>query len=396
MPKSSPVDTPASSSNQPPVERRAWYAFCPCHGMNFGAWRDLIRGRLHLVAPRLYPTLVTITVCTVFNSIFLRLGLLLHRRRFAQTKISPDPVFILGHWRSGTTWLHELLACDSSLAAPTHAQVFTPSSCLLFPNGTLGRPGRRPTKRPMDNVQISAASPQEDEWALSLSGCDLSWVSLGAFPGKWGMLSNTTGAGVQRPEATPEWRGTWLRILKQIQFANPGKRLLLKSPRHTTRLPTILEMFPNAKFVHVVRDPYRVFQSTRRLHVNMSPVMSLDDKPIEAADLNARILTSYVEMQERFLTEKHLIPKGNLISLQYEDLRADTLSQMRRIYDGLDLGDFESVLPALRTKIEADRSYQTNKFEISDDLEEVVFSRWQKYFDLYGYKRLNQRDGQRI
>ena len=50
-------------------------------------------------------------------------------------------------------------------------------------------------------------------------------------------------------------------FLKCVTLRSP-KRIVLKSPLHTSRVRTLLSMFPNAKFVHIVRDPYVIFPST--------------------------------------------------------------------------------------------------------------------------------------
>src|SRR5687768_18104609 len=42
-------------------------------------------------------------------------------------------------------------------------------------------------------------------------------------------------------------------------------RSILKSPPHTCRVPTLLRLFPDARFVHIVRDPYAVYPSTLHL-----------------------------------------------------------------------------------------------------------------------------------
>ena len=33
------------------------------------------------------------------------------------------------------------------------------------------------------------------------------------------------------------------------------KRIVLKSPAHTARVRVLLELFPKARFVHIIRDP---------------------------------------------------------------------------------------------------------------------------------------------
>ena len=110
--------------------------------------------------------------------------------------------------------------------------------------------------------------PQEDEFALCLLGLPEP-VHRSRVPERSADLPGF--ARPLRPVAgeLARWKRTFLRFLQTLTFRDP-RRLVLKSPPHTARVPVLLEMFPDARFVHIVRDPRVVFPSTVRLWKSMT------------------------------------------------------------------------------------------------------------------------------
>ncbi|HVH93399.1 MAG TPA: sulfotransferase, partial [Nocardioidaceae bacterium] len=92
------------------------------------------------------------------------------------TPIKP-PVFILGHWRTGTTHLHNLLALDAQLAYPNFYQVLNPHTFLSTERYSQAL-FISPSTRMMDNVAVNARVPFEDEFATcgTLHSPFLTWV----------------------------------------------------------------------------------------------------------------------------------------------------------------------------------------------------------------------------
>ena len=118
---------------------------------------------------------------------------------------------------------------------------------------------------------------------------------------------------------------------------------MLKSPTHTARVRTILEVFPDAKFVHIVRDPLVLFPSTVRLWKSLSEVQGFQIPRDDAGWIEGHVLDTFVRMYECFEQDRELVPPGRLIDVRYEDLVADPVGKMRDIYRRLDLGDFAEV-----------------------------------------------------
>jgi hypothetical protein len=164
----------------------------------------------------------------------------------------------------------------------------------------------------------------------------------------------------------------------------PLSRIVLKSPTHTARVRTILEVFPDARFVHIVRDPLILFASTVRLWTSLSQVEGLQS-PLVADWIPGHVLDTFVRMYARFEQDRDLIPPGRLVDIHYESLVADPVGQMRRIYDELDLGDFAAVQPEIAKYAQEMQDYRTNRHTIAPEMAERVRQRWAPYFERYGY-----------
>jgi hypothetical protein len=92
-------------------------------------------------------------------------------KRIRETKLAGHPVFVIGHWRSGTTLLHEYLIKDERFGFADTYTCFAPehfifSRFFLRPFAAI----LMPKKRPMDNMAAGFDRPQEDEFALTAMG----------------------------------------------------------------------------------------------------------------------------------------------------------------------------------------------------------------------------------
>jgi hypothetical protein len=98
------------------------------------------------------------------------------------------------------------------------------------------------------------------------------------------------------------------------------------------------------------------------------------------------ILDVFQRMYEQFEKDRALIPAGNFHEVRYEDLVADPLTEMQRIYGQLRLGDFTAIQPALEEYLTSIKDYQPNRHEVSDELMQKIRSRCQSYSEKYGYQ----------
>jgi hypothetical protein len=307
-------------------------------------------------------------------------------RRIERTEISEPPVFILGHWRTGTTHLHYMMSHDPNLTYVPTFQTLAPTSYLV------GRRTLRPVlarvvpdKRHMDNMDLSVDHPQEEEFAL----CNftphtfyLGWYFPKRMPELFRkyVLFEGVSEGVLN-----EWREAYLLVLKKATLNGGGRRLVLKNPVNTARIRLLLDLFPNAKFIHIHRDPYVVFKSTQRFHRTTLDLVSFQQ--ISDAEIERNTLMFYRDLMMRFLEDRSLIPKGNLVEVRYDDIEEDPLRELGRIYESINLPGWDQARSAIEPYLAKQNGYEKNRFTMAEADVAKVEQFWQFAIDEWGYER---------
>jgi omega-hydroxy-beta-dihydromenaquinone-9 sulfotransferase len=351
-------------------------------GITLGRWLRVLRENRFAVDWPYWGRALAITLSSVPNSIYAWRENRLYGEQVRNTKVEP-PLFILGIWRSGTTHLHNLLARDARFAYPNNYQVCFPETFLT----TEHRNAKvvqlfLPKTRPQDNMQIGVQEPQEDEFAFcSLTGRTLvmSWTfsRRAEHYDRYLTFRETSAA------EGAEWKAALTHFVQKLSFKY-GKQLVLKSPGHTCRIKLLLELFPDARFVHIHRNPYDVYRSTLHTLRKVAPWMALQ-RP-QFGDLEERTIHQYKQVYDVFFEERGLIPKGRFHEMGFESLEADPIGQMRQLYEALALPDFNAVEPALKRYVESVSGYQKNRFtELPADVRSRIAQEWRRCFDEWGY-----------
>jgi hypothetical protein len=351
-------------------------------GITFRDWAKLFRDNFTTFDPRCLPRAMAITFQSVQNSAFHRYENWRFARKLDDVIVEP-PIFVLGHWRNGTTHLHNLLTVDERFAFPNLYQSFFPHSFLSTEATSSPVIGLfLPKQRPMDNVALNMQTPQEDEFALCISSLKSPLMGW-AFPQKRAHYDKyLTFRDVSDAEIT-EWENAFVLFLKKLTW-KCGRPLILKSPPHTARIKLLLKMFPQAKFIHIHRNPYVVFQSTKKmLKVNFE-MQRL--QRVRSDDLDEWILQQYRQMYDAFFQERSLIPAGQFHEIGYEELEPDPMGQIKRLYEALNLPDFGQTREALQSYVCSIANYKKNEFaDLPADLRNRILVKWAKCFDEWDY-----------
>lgn len=328
------------------------------------------------------PRLASITALSALNSWHDLWESVLFGGRVARQKIEHPPIFILGHWRSGTTLLHNLMTLDPQFTYPNLYQVMYAGHFLLTEQLVTRLTGWvLPETRPMDNIPAGWKLPQEDEMALLLRTLISPYLML-AHQGDFPRYSRYLDLQELTPDERRRWQDAMMTFVKKLTVRE-NKPVVLKSPSHTYRIPVLLEMFPNAKFVYIYRDPYAVFSSGMHLRKTLFRENGLG-KP-NFAGMEEEVLQVYSTCIETYEKTKHLIPEGRLHELKFEDLEADPLGQMRRVYESLDLGGWDQVEPTIQKELPKLNEYRKNSFSMDEKTMRMVHSHWRNSFEIYGY-----------
>ena len=223
-------------------------------GSCFSAWVRLMARNRCAVHFRYWWVAGIATCVTFIHSVLWLLEQIFWRQQISRTPVPADPIFILGHWRTGTTLLHELLIRDPRHCYPNTYQCMEPNHFHLA-EGFVTRfmPFLLPKRRPMDDMPTGWDRPQEDEFALCMMGQPSPYTHIG-FPNNPPDLDALDQRGYSNQQKK-DWAGVLADFLRRVSSLHPGKRLVLKSPPHTARIPVLLQQFPNARFVHIVARP---------------------------------------------------------------------------------------------------------------------------------------------
>lgn len=349
-------------------------------------WGKLLHQNQGAVDPVYWHRALFITLLSLLNSWHARREASLFHQTIEQTNVEKPPIFILGHWRSGTTHLHNLLAQDDSqFAFPNTYQVINPQTFLTTEEVNTRRfAWLLPSKRPMDNMALGFRTPQEDEFAPLLTSLLSNYLGA-TFPRHAdGYEKYLTFAEVTSTERE-QWKRCFEWFVKKVTYKNPGRSLLLKSPPHTARIRLLLELFPNAKFVHIHRSPETVFQSFRHYY-DTAMWHTYLQKP-DLSKIDERILRGYQKMFAAFFADRPLIPEGNFHEIGFADLERNPLKTIEEIYKNLQLPGFESARPKLTTYLATLNGYEKNQFSpLTDDELVRLRNAWEPIYRRWDYQ----------
>src|SRR5688572_28796563 len=326
-------------------------------GITFGDWLCLLRANGFRVHPLFVPRAALITWYAVLNSLARWHESRAHGPALRGVAV-PPPLFVLGHWRSGTTLLHELLAVDRRFAFPNLYQVLYPHTFLTTEKSASAFLRLlMPKRRPQDNMLMDPAAAWEDEFAMCVSGFRTPYLSC-SFPRRADDYDRFLTFRDCTHDELEQWKAAFRRFLEKVTHKHGGRALVLKSPTHTCRVRLLLEMFPQAKFVHIRRHPYAVYQSSLHLYRKALPMIRL--QRTDGVDWEARILRQYRQMYDAYFEERGLIPAGHLHEVAFEEMEKDPVGQVRTLYEALGLPDFAGVEADLRRYVESIADYQKN------------------------------------
>ncbi|MEX2358883.1 MAG: sulfotransferase [Pirellulaceae bacterium] len=375
--------SPAAIPKKSTANSYPWYSPRIWHGMRLRTWLSLLAKHRCAIHPLKLGLAATVTAFAASNSINYRLQNMLYGKRLKKVELKQPMIFILGHWRSGTTYLHELISLDDRFASPNTIQCFAPAMFLMY-----GRLIERwlnfmmPRNRPMDNMQMGFQKPQEDEFALSNMGEPSTYLRM-AFPNH--DLANNDYLDLREltSEELAHWKATLDRFLRMVTLQE-DKPLILKSPTHTGRIAYLSEMYPQAKFIHIARDPYDVYPSTIRLWQTMDEVQSFQVP--KNVDYSEYVFRSFERMYNAYNDGVTQIAPERICQTRYEDMVKDPVGELGRIYSELKLADYDQVRSKIEAATEASKDYKKNEHQLNEATRREVNRRWGHYFEKYGYE----------
>ncbi len=350
-------------------------------GLLPGQWYNLLRDNGFKISRPGRTALIT--ALSLRNRNYLKKERSLYPAEPPSAPVSPPPLFILGHWRSGTTFLHNLLSLDERLTFPHVYQVNNPHTFLHIRNCFQKELRERSAKkRSMDNIKTSPVSPGEDEFALAvltLTSPLIGWL----FPQRQEYYDRYTTFEKVAPEVTEQWKKSYGAFFSKIQYADPGKPILSKSPLNTARIRLLNSIFPGARFIFIHRHPLQVFKSTRRLYDSAIALSALQQRKY---DVDARILKRYAEIHDAYLEQKREIDSDKLLEVSFEELDSDPLKVLQQIYRFHKLEGFDDLKKEAEPYLSG-LNHKKNRYnEAEPGIIEKIKRHWEPFLREWNYK----------
>jgi omega-hydroxy-beta-dihydromenaquinone-9 sulfotransferase len=383
------VSEDLSRKNNSSHSLKLWFArwlFTPLAGVTFGNWLRLLRKHGRNIHPFYWARNLFTMSMAIMNSGVASIEKARYGKEIGTVKIK-SPVFVVGHHRSGTTHLWNILTQDQRFAYPTVLQSVFPHTFLVFENAVHGLAKKfAPAKRPQDNVEFNPDSPMEAERAIS-AATFLSIQMARHFPQKRDLFKKY----LTMREADEEEKNTWKTAVKEFAqklLIRHGRDsiLLFKGPDQTAKIRLLLELFPDARFIHIHRDPYEVFRSTMNMEKKTIPLYAYQKTDFRY--LEDFVLWRYSEMYDAFLEDIELIPEGQFTQISFEELEKNPLETIEKVYRDVRLPSFDEAKSSIVKYLDSIADYKKNRYpELPDDQKKKIQLSWKRYLEAFGYKK---------
>ena len=303
----------------------------------------------------------------------------LDRVRFARLRRSrppaEPPLLVIGHWRTGTTHLHNLLGLSPAFGHISPIASGLPNEILTL--GTWLRPlleKALPEDRHVDRVAVTPTSPQEDEIPLA-NMQPLSVFHALYFPKRFqeqidrGVFFDGVGGA-----ETARWARLARDFADKIAIHQNVRRLVIKNPVYTARIARVRQIWPAAPFVHIRRNPYEVFVSTRHYFRKLLPELAL--QPFDTIDVEAFVLATFSRVMAAYEAESRDLPPDRIIDVSYERLKRAPFAVLSDIHAHLGLPGWEAAQPRIAAYLDTIGGYRPNAYTISAADRAKVDAHW--------------------
>ena len=281
--------------------------------------------------------------------------------------------------------MHNLLSKDPQFGYIDLAQTAMPSNMVSKKTG-IGRDIIRrviPETRGYDNVKLALHEPQEEEMALGNLN-PICLYNAYYFPAQ--LRKHAREAlffeGVSDGEKAA-FEEAYAFLVRKLSFASDGRQLLFKNPPSTTRIPLLKKLYPGAKFVHIVRNPYPVYRSNVGKFARLFNAFAWQD--FSNVDLHSFTIETYEDLMKRYLADRELLSEGDLFETSYEEITADPLGEISKIYDSLGIDGKPRALEHIGRYVEEIKDYKVNVHHIAEDHAKGIRERWAFSFEHWGY-----------
>ena len=253
-----------------------------------------------------------------------------------------QPIFIIGNFRSGTTFLHRLLTKDKGSTSLTSWEIFLAPSIVgrrllrlgMRVNYAIGNPVQKVIEafdRVMEQYsymhRITLTDAEEDGKVLFHIWSSYDLLAFFPFPG---LVRKYIYYDEQVPlEEREREMQYYHEVLKKHVFSHQGKRYISKNPSYSPKVATLHRRFPDAKFINLVRNPLQVIPSSISLFSNHLRTYGDPETKYALQETVIEHSKHWYLYPHRYLSK---LPSDQYIRIKYRDLVADPKGIVERIY----------------------------------------------------------------
>ena len=272
----------------------------------------------------------------------------------------PPPVFILGIHRSGTTYLHQLLALDPQLKTPRLYHVFSPVGTWL--NRLLIIPlfGWLVLRRPMDRVRLSSLTVEEEEHAIG-NTCLFSPLWRDIFPKEHKFFDGMLDLNKQPESTQKSWMRLHYRFVQCLTLFSGKRRPLLKSPWNTGRVKWLEKLYPKAHYVHITRKESEVYASNQTISENYYRFLHLQHEVPGESYVDA-FPKNWKTIRDRWDKDREAVDSNRYIDIHFNDLKANAPQVIQKVYKHFGWTFTEEYHRALKRFLAKNKGYKQNSY----------------------------------
>ncbi|MDD3877507.1 MAG: sulfotransferase [Bacteroidales bacterium] len=318
----------------------------------------------------------------VWSSVFGIIEHFRYKKKIDALPLPVKPVFIVGHWRTGSTFLHQLMSLDDTFITPSVFHVTVPGCFISIEK--YYKPVMykiMDNKRPMDNVKFGPDAPQEDEFALFRLTQNSPLQHI-IFPLKKTYFLCCNDNLIPDMSGIRIWEKAMVYFYKKLFFMSK-KRILIKNPFHSMRIDIINSIFPDALFIHIYRNPLMLVPSTIRMWDIIANQNKLNNRWNKPGVLET--VTLLRKMTDKIKTDLKGIDLNRFIEVKFEDLEENTPEQIKKIYSHLGLNYTQDFEKKILDFIEFEKGYVKNTHTLTDEEIKVIKSEMGEDMRLKGY-----------
>jgi omega-hydroxy-beta-dihydromenaquinone-9 sulfotransferase len=268
-----------------------------------------------------------------------------------------QPIFIIGYYRSGTTYLQQLMSLDKKHSTMTLFASVLPEVSFLFGGLFIpllnGLAKLLRIKNEFHYIPFRFDFPGEEDVGLNALSTFTDYNRIYQYPSNHESITNEFLIHLS-PTSKKAFIENYKFLVKKVSYSTRSKVIILKSPPNLARVDLLKELFPNAKFIHIHRDPYRAVPSARRLwELNRS--FAFQKYPSSLID--EILVHQYVRFYAAFHQSKG---SKNMLTVQFDTLVTDTEETIKRIYNELELEGYDQIASAIHDAMNASKNVPRN------------------------------------